>query len=321
MLSTAIRQASKRLSHQVFGVGAVAGLHLTPATQSRQFLRNVQPLQHNWSAPSSMLCGNSLRHFSVTGHLCREESSGASSSRQATSTSSRVASLSPEQKKLLLLKAQKKLMQEKNERQSEASSSFGYYLFALVVGMVGATYGAVPLYRAFCQATGYGGTIKRVKSVEEKIIEFESADDVTKDAVANRVLRIQFNADVSDDMPWKFTPTQRQVRAIPGETVLAFFTAENTTDVPINGVSTYNVSPQKAGVYFNKIQCFCFEEQRLQPKEKIDMPVFFYVDPEFATDPKMKGVDTLTLSYTFFKVEEGQPPPIQVQQAAAAQGY
>ncbi|KAF7135762.1 hypothetical protein RHSIM_Rhsim08G0020500 [Rhododendron simsii] len=117
-------------------------------------------------------------------------------------------------------------------------------------------------------------------------------------------LCVQFNADVADGMPWKFIPTQREVRVRPGESALAFYTAENRSSTPITGVSTYNVTPMKAAVYFNKIQCFCFEEQRLLPGEQIDMPVFFYIDPEFETDPKMDGINNLILSYTFFKVSE-----------------
>ncbi|XP_022853857.1 cytochrome c oxidase assembly protein COX11, mitochondrial-like [Olea europaea var. sylvestris] len=119
-----------------------------------------------------------------------------------------------------------------------------------------------------------------------------------------REIVVQFNADVADGMPWKFVPTQREVRVKPGESALAFYTAENRSSAPITGVSTYNVTPMKAAVYFNKIQCFCFEEQRLLPGEQIDMPVFFYIDPEFDKDPRMDGINNLILSYTFFKVSE-----------------
>ncbi|KAI3430064.1 uncharacterized protein J3R85_008353 [Psidium guajava] len=173
------------------------------------------------------------------------------------------------------------------------------YLTALVLAMVGSSYAAVPLYRRFCQATGYGGTIQRRETVEEKIARH--ANDGT---VTTREIAVQFNADVADGMPWKFTPTQREVRVKPGESALAFYTAENRSSTPITGVSTYNVTPMKAAVYFNKIQCFCFEEQRLLPGEQIDMPVFFYIDPEFETDPRMDGINNLVLSYTFFKVSE-----------------
>ncbi|KAF5457548.1 hypothetical protein F2P56_021644 [Juglans regia] len=173
------------------------------------------------------------------------------------------------------------------------------YLTVLVFAMVGSSYAAVPLYRRFCQATGYGGTIQRRESVEEKIARH--AKDGTATA---REIVVQFNADVADGMPWKFIPTQREVRVKPGESALAFYTAENRSSTPITGVSTYNVTPMKAAVYFNKIQCFCFEEQRLLPGEQIDMPVFFYIDPEFDTDPRMDGINNIILSYTFFKVSE-----------------
>ncbi|XP_039015031.1 cytochrome c oxidase assembly protein COX11, mitochondrial-like [Hibiscus syriacus] len=173
------------------------------------------------------------------------------------------------------------------------------YLTALVFAMVGSSYAAVPLYRRFCQATGYGGTVQRRESVEEKIARHEK--DGT---VAIREIVVQFNADVADGMPWKFIPTQREVRVKPGESALAFYTAENRSSKPITGVSTYNVTPMKAAVYFNKIQCFCFEEQRLLPGEQIDMPVFFYIDPEFETDARMDGINNIILSYTFFKISE-----------------
>lgn len=173
------------------------------------------------------------------------------------------------------------------------------YLTGLVFAMVGCTYAAVPLYRRFCQATGYGGTVTRRETVEEKIARHDSNNTVT-----TREIVVQFNADIADGMPWKFVPTQREVRVKPGESALAFYTAENKSSTPITGVSTYNVTPMKAAVYFNKIQCFCFEEQRLLPGEQIDMPVFFYIDPEFETDPKMNGINNIILSYTFFKVSE-----------------
>ncbi|KAK2980786.1 hypothetical protein RJ640_009571 [Escallonia rubra] len=176
------------------------------------------------------------------------------------------------------------------------------YLTGLVFVMVGCSYAAVPLYRRFCQATGYGGTVQRRESVEEKIVRH--AQDGT---VATREIVVQFNADVADGMPWKFIPTQREVRVKPGESALAFYTAENRSSTPIIGVSTYNVTPMKAAVYFNKIQCFCFEEQRLLPGEQIDMPVFFYIDPEFEADPRMDGINNLILSYTFFKT----PPDLR----------
>jgi cytochrome c oxidase assembly protein subunit 11 len=106
---------------------------------------------------------------------------------------------------------------------------------------------------------------------------------------------------VSDVLPWKFVPQQREVRVLPGETALAFYTATNKSDEDIIGVATYSVTPGQVAPYFSKIQCFCFEEQRLNAGETVDMPVFFYIDPDFVNDINMKNIETVTLSYTFFK--------------------
>lgn len=110
-------------------------------------------------------------------------------------------------------------------------------------------------------------------------------------------------------MCWNFHPSQREVKLIPGETALAFYKVSNPSNKAITGVATYNVFPPKAGLYFSKIQCFCFEEQRLGPKEEIDMPVFFYIDPDFVKDPAMDAVNCITLSYTFFKTGEEDVEP------------
>lgn len=195
-----------------------------------------------------------------------------------------------------------RLAQETTRAGAAASRGMVLYLGALVVAMVGATYASVPLYRMFCQATGFGGTVQRRETVEEKIAKHE--DSPLAEAARQRELTIRFNADVSDGMPWRFHPCQREVVVKPGQSTLAFYTAHNMSKDAITGVSTYNVSPMQAGIYFNKIQCFCFEEQKLRGGEKIDMPVFFYIDPEFAVDPKMANINSLTLSYTFFKVED-----------------
>ena len=178
-----------------------------------------------------------------------------------------------------------------------------YYLLAVTSFTVGASYASVPLYRAFCRATGFGGTTQR-KSIEDKMEERDQMDKSILEKARKRSIEITFNADVAEGLPWKFTPTQKKVTVTPGETVLAFYTAENTSSSAITGVATYNVQPGKAGQYFNKIQCFCFEEQRLRAKEKVDMPVFFYLDPEFASDRGMEDVNSLVLSYTFFQSED-----------------
>lgn len=191
------------------------------------------------------------------------------------------------------------------EQAKKRASEQGLYLVTLVVGMVGLTYASVPLYRMFCQATGFGGTIKEGRSVEEKLkARREDINEDLEKAAAKRELTITFSANVADGLEWKFVPTQRAVKVHPGQSTLAFYTVENLSKRAITGVSTYNVAPQQVGQYFNKVQCFCFEEQRLRPGEKIDMPVFFYIDPEYATDSRVDNINNITLSYTFFKVGE-----------------
>ncbi|GLV34655.1 Cytochrome c oxidase copper chaperone COX11 [Carabus blaptoides fortunei] len=129
-------------------------------------------------------------------------------------------------------------------------------------------------------------------------------------AIKSKELTIRFNADIGASMRWNFKPQQSEIKVLPGETALAFYTAKNPADTPVTGISTYNVIPFEAGQYFNKIQCFCFEEQLLNPHEQVDMPVFFYIDPEFVEDPKMEFVNTITLSYTFFEAKEGLNLPV-----------
>ncbi|CAH0492490.1 unnamed protein product [Peronospora farinosa] len=169
------------------------------------------------------------------------------------------------------------------------------YLAGTAIAWVGISYAAVPLYKIFCQMTGFGGTTQRVDEfVADKLTPREDSNPI----------RITFDGGVSANMPWVFRPQQRDLLLAPGETALAFYTAKNKTDRAITGVATYNVYPPSAGVYFNKIQCFCFEEQRLKPNEEIDMPVFFFIDPEICDDPAMNGVHNITLSYTFFKTDD-----------------
>ncbi|XP_067671211.1 cytochrome c oxidase assembly protein ctaG-like [Haliotis asinina] len=175
------------------------------------------------------------------------------------------------------------------------------YICAVGIFMLGMSYAGVPLYRMFCQATGLGG---------QAVQGHDTTKVVSMKPVKERVIKVRFNADVASSMRWNFKPQQTDVKVIPGETALAFYTAKNPTDKPIIGISTYNVVPFEAGQYFNKIQCFCFEEQRLNPHEQVDMPVFFYIDPEYAEDAKLQTVDTITLSYTFFEAKEGLQLPL-----------
>lgn len=134
----------------------------------------------------------------------------------------------------------------------------------------------------------------------------------------HRRIKVKFNADTSTSLQWSFLPQQRQVSVLPGETALAFYTAKNKSKDDVIGIATYNVAPSKVAPHFNKIQCFCFEEQKLTAGESVDMPIFFFIDPEFANDPDMADVDTVTLSYTFFKARgmpfEKQPGLAEQQQ-------
>ena len=191
--------------------------------------------------------------------------------------------------------------------------SFSYYTMSVILGTVALSYGSVPMYKMvcpkgsftllkaycryqICQQTGWGGQPIKA-SIHSNA---EDPADRLKPVTSSRRLRITFNGSVSDIMPWKFIPQQREVRVLPGETALAFYTATNKSEEDIIGVATYSVTPAQVAPYFSKIQCFCFEEQRLNAGETVDMPVFFFIDPDFCNDPTMNKIDTITLSYTFF---------------------
>ncbi|KAJ5907410.1 hypothetical protein N7495_000092 [Penicillium taxi] len=180
----------------------------------------------------------------------------------------------------------------------KSNTSILYYTISVILATTALAYGSVPLYKMICSQTGWGG---------QPILTHRTGDGDTADRVKpvtdSRRLRITFNGSVSDVLPWKFTPQQREVRVLPGETALAFYTATNKGPQDIIGIATYSVTPGQVAPYFSKIQCFCFEEQKLNAGETVDMPVFFFIDPDFATDPTMKGIDTITLSYTFFKAK------------------
>lgn len=161
--------------------------------------------------------------------------------------------------------------------------------FATAAGMVGASYAAVPLYEVFCQVTGYGGTTQ--------------VADAAPGEVLDRKMTIRFNADIGKKMPWRFAPAQDRVELKVGEQGLAFYRAKNLSGRTVTGTATFNVTPSKAGEYFNKVACFCFTEQELKAGAEVDMPVTFFIDPEIANDPNLNDVTTITLSYTFFETE------------------
>lgn len=152
------------------------------------------------------------------------------------------------------------------------------------------TAAAVPLYRLFCNVTGYGGTTQtNAKSTVP---------------VLARTITVGFNTDVDPSLPWEFTPGDKPITAPIGKQILTHFIAHNRSTRPVTGRAVYNVTPFSAGPYFVKIECFCFSEQTLQPGETVTMPVVFYVDPAMASDPEMKNIQTITLSYTFFPVKK-----------------
>ncbi|MDF3034340.1 MAG: cytochrome oxidase assembly protein [Alphaproteobacteria bacterium] len=168
-----------------------------------------------------------------------------------------------------------------------ASKNLGVILTGVVATMLTMAYASVPLYRLFCQKTGYGGTTQVAKTQSTKVVD--------------REITVRFNADTHRDLPWHFRPLQTQIKVKIGENALAFYESQNWSDKPVCGMATYNVTPDKAGIYFNKVSCFCFEEQVLSPQQRVEMPVQFFIDPDFANDPDLKDVKAITLSYTFFR--------------------
>lgn len=163
-----------------------------------------------------------------------------------------------------------------------------------VVGMTGLGFASVPLYRVFCQVTGLNGTTQVAAAAPG--------------AVRGKIVTVAFDSNIAKAMPWTFAPEQRSERAALGARKMAFFTAKNLSDKPITGTATFNVTPAQAGRYFAKIQCFCFNEQTLQPGEEVRMPVVYFVDPALGTDPDTRNVEEITLSYTFYPVDSGNKP-------------
>lgn len=181
---------------------------------------------------------------------------------------------------------------------------------ALLVGLV-TTMGAlgfasVPLYDWFCRVTGYGGTTLEASAAPDTVLE--------------RTMNVRFDGSLAKGMSWEFKPVEREMTVRIGETGLAFYEAYNPTDKPIAGSASYNVFPFTAGGYFVKIACFCFEEQVLQPGERIEMPVTFYVDPEIVDDPDGKHIEEITLSYTFYEIDlpEGEAQAALTSEQAPA---
>jgi len=168
----------------------------------------------------------------------------------------------------------------------------GGMVVAAVVVMAGLSFAAVPLYDLFCRVTGFAGTPGVAASAP---------------GGAGHAITVRFNADVAPGLPWRFEPVERQVTVETGASVLAFYRATNDGAEPVTGTATFNVTPLQAGQYVQKIDCFCFEEQRLDPGQTVDMPLTFYVDPAIAADRATREVTAVTLSYTFFGADEANP--------------
>lgn len=160
---------------------------------------------------------------------------------------------------------------------------------SLVLFMGALAWASVPFYDWFCRVTGFGGVT--------------GVSDIAPDDVLDQTIKIRFDGSLHSAMPWTFKPVAREMEVRIGETGLAFYEAYNPTNRPIAGSASYNVTPYQAGGFFNKIQCFCFEEQVLQPGERVQMPVTFYVDPEIVQDRDGKHIHTITLSYTFYEID------------------
>lgn len=167
--------------------------------------------------------------------------------------------------------------------------------FALVAGMVALGFAAVPLYNLFCRVTGFGGT--------PQIVDASAAHNVI---LGSKSITIRFDANTDSGLPWAFQPEQVTDKMVIGTRDMAIYTAENLTGEPITGRAGYNVTPVQAGKYFNKVQCFCFTEQTLQPGEKVRMPVIYYVDPAILEDEDTKNIQEITLSYTFYRVDPAE---------------
>ena len=163
-------------------------------------------------------------------------------------------------------------------------------LVGLVACMTGLAFASVPLYRMFCQVTGYGGTPQRAEQAPQEVLD--------------RTIRVRFDANVDRALPWSFAPVDRVVEVKIGETALVFFKAVNNSDTAVKGTAVFNVVPELAGRYFTKIECFCFKEQTLAAGASVEMPVTFFVDPKIVEDEDTKNVDEITLSYTFYRTGE-----------------
>jgi cytochrome c oxidase assembly protein subunit 11 len=169
----------------------------------------------------------------------------------------------------------------------QRNALLGSVVAAAIAGMVGMSFAAIPLYRLFCAATGYGGTPK--------------IGSAAAPGSSGQIIRVRFNADTNPALPWAFAPDQLEVSLNLGDEQVAFYHATNQSSHPVTGMALYNVTPEKVGKYFHKTACFCFNEQTLSAKQSMEFPVSFWVDPAIRSDPATADVKVITLSYTFFR--------------------
>ena len=176
-------------------------------------------------------------------------------------------------------------------------------LIAAAIGMIGVAYACVPLYRLFCAKTGYNGTTQRV-TFDASGSPIAPARSVTQPQTKDRYITVSFDSNVDSALPWDFGPDVKNVRVKLGEVTNITYHAHNKGTEPVVGTATFNVQPDKVGAYFDKIQCFCFTKQVLQPGESVTLPVQFYLDPALADDHQSDDVQNITLSYTFFRAKD-----------------
>lgn len=190
-------------------------------------------------------------------------------------------------------------MSTANATLENQNKKVGLIAFAGALAMLGLGYAAVPLYDLFCRVTGFGGTTQQASEAEAS-----AAEMFARAQAADQKISIRFDASTARDVPWSFRPAQATDTVQIGVRDMATYVAKNNSSIPITGTATFNVEPEQAGIYFQKIQCFCFTQQTLQPGEEVNMPVLYFIDPAALEDEAMDGVQQITLSYTFHRIDD-----------------
>ncbi|GHJ84278.1 hypothetical protein NliqN6_0680 [Naganishia liquefaciens] len=263
------------------------------------------------------------RSLATTSRLCVPPPSSPAQNTAAVDASATAASSS----RSVDSATARRLVQEHQRRLYESrkmkSRNAAIYVAGALILTLGFTYAAVPAYRAFCSATGFSGVpiTDSNRFLPDRLYPSEES------AKAKRIT-VHFEATASDELKWKFTPQQKFVKVLPGETALAFYTAENWGTEDVIGIATYNTTPSRMAPYFAKVECFCFEQQKIRAGETVDLPVFFFIDRDIIDDVSLTGVDDVVLSYTFFKARrnkqghlEPDAPLDVVERASGFEGY